>query len=94
VEMLAHDDLRDAIKCSTLAMWDRIIADPETNDEARANRVTARPEVEAGVLVDYVVAAVFDSGSDDHDVSVILRTDGRCSRYRTLGLLSMAIEDL
>lgn len=87
----AHDRLRDAIRDCTLALWDRRITSGEDEEGYMA---TTRPEVERGVLVDYVVVAVFDSGTDDHTVNATLRTDGLCASYRQVGLLSQALHDL
>jgi hypothetical protein len=89
----AHDVLRDAIRTTSLAMWDRRIERAE-DDEARDALTETRPEVQGGLLVDYVVVAVYDSGSDDHTVTAVLRTDGQCARHRTRGLLSQALADL
>lgn len=88
-EQDAHDNLRDHIRRAALAQWDRRLAngDDDTLSETR-------PEVESGILVDYVIVATFDSGSDDHTVSAVLRTDGQCAQYRTRGLLSQALADL
>jgi hypothetical protein len=89
----AHDHLREAIRAASLAMWDRRLANAE-DDEERDTLTETRPEVEGGLLVDYVVVAVFDSGSDDHTVTAVLRTDGQCAQHRTRGLLSQALADL
>lgn len=90
VENQAHEVLRDAIRDAALAKWDRQMA---TADDTELLAET-RPEIAAGVLVDYVVVAVFDSGHQDHDVSVVLRTDGHCSQYRTVGLLDQGVHDV
>jgi hypothetical protein len=87
----AHDVLRSAIRTAALAQWDRRMAQ---GFDADGNLAETRPEVEAGVLVDYVVMAVFDSGADTHTVSAVLRTDGQCAQYRTVGLLRQALDDV
>lgn len=92
-ERATHEELRDAIRRAALVQWDCRI-DEDEDDESKDLLRETRPEVESGVLVDYVVVAVFDSGSDDHDVKSVLRTDGRCAAYRVHGLLSIAQADL
>jgi hypothetical protein len=87
----AHDVLRSAIRTAALAQWDRRIAQ---GADGSVDLAETRPEVEAGVLVDYVVMAVFDSGADTHTVGAILRTDGQCAQYRTVGLLQQALDDV
>lgn len=89
----AHNDLRTAIRAATLTQWDRRL-DQADDDESRELLTETRPEVESGLLVDYVVVAVYDSGSDDHTVTAVLRTDGQCAQHRTRGLLSQALADL
>lgn len=59
-EAQAHDDLRDAIRRASLALWDR------NDDDVAAE---TRPTVATGVLVDYVVVATFDMG-EDHTVLI------------------------
>jgi hypothetical protein len=89
----AHDHLRDTIRATSLAMWDRRLSNAE-HDEERDTLTETRPEVEGGLLVDYVVVAVFDSGSDDHTVTAVLRTDGQCAQHRTVGLLRQGLADV
>lgn len=90
---VAHDTLRAAIRQASLTQWDRRIAKEDDPDE-RLMLAETRAEVEAGVLIEYVVVAVFDSGSDDHDVTATLRTDGQAAQYRTVGLLHQALQDI
>lgn len=90
-EEAAHDVLRDAIRTASLAQWDRQIADGGYDSESLTE---TRPEVAGGVLVDYVVMAVFDSGAGAHTVASVLRTDGLCSKHRTVGLLKQALHDV
>jgi len=89
-EMTAHDDLRAALRNAALATWDRKTAEAEDPQEWSE----LRPEIESGVLVDYVTVASFDSGNDDHSVVMTLRTDGQCASYRTVGLLTQALDSL
>lgn len=89
-ESAAHDTLRDAIRQATLAQWDRRIAADMDDTGVLAD---TRSEVEAGILVDYVIVAMYDSGQD-HTVSAVLRTDGECAQYRTVGLLQQALHDV
>lgn len=94
----AHDTLRDAIRAASLTLWDRRRAEAEAEADVDEDFeldvwTSTRSEVETGVLVDYVVVAVFDSGSDSHTVSSILRTDGKCASYRTVGLLQQGVHD-
>jgi len=89
-EMTAHDVLRTVIRDAALATWDRKTADSDEQEECRE----LRAEIESGVLVDYVTVVVFDSGSDDHSVVMTLRTDGQCASYRTVGLLTQALDGL
>lgn len=88
-EREAHEQLRDAIRTASLAHWDRVIGSDRDDEGYLAE---TRPEVERGVLVDYVVVAVFDSGSDNHVVTSVLRTDGSCSPHRVLGLLHLGLD--
>lgn len=90
-ERAEHEKLRDAIRATALSCWDRRAAETEDMDAVELLRET-RAEVQTGVLVDYVVVGVFDSGQD-HNVTAVLRTDGSCSHYRTVGLLAHALAD-
>lgn len=90
-ERAAHEDLRTAICAASLEQWDRRMADGQ---DGSGDLAETRPEVQTGVLVDYVVVAVFDSGADTHTVTAVLRTDGQCAQYRTVGLLQQALADL
>lgn len=86
----AHDVLRDAIRAAVLTLWDLRMGE----EDADSHFAETRPEVERGVLVDYAVVAVFDSGDDTHTVDAVLRTDGLCASYRTLGLLTQGMHSL
>ena len=89
----AHDVLRDAIRAAALALWDRRAVDDADDEDALAELEDARPVVEQGLLLDYVVVAVFDNGNRDFSLNVILRTDGKAARYRVDGLLIDALAD-
>lgn len=89
----AHDALRAAIRQASLTQWDRHMAKEDDPDELRI-LAESRAEVEAGILIEYAVVAVFDSGSDDHTVTATLRTDGMAAQYRTVGLLHQALQDI
>ncbi len=93
-EQKAHDELRDALRKVGVAQFQRMLTEGQDDDDVDTT-VFAETllEVEGGVLVDYVTVAVYDSGSDDHTVTVISRTDGKCAQYRTVGLLTQALED-
>lgn len=76
-ESEAHEQLRDAIRSTTLAMWDRRIAEGRDRDEDLSE---TRGEVETGVLVDYVVARTARSGAG-----------GSVTESRIIAWLSVAI---
>lgn len=81
-----HVQLRAVIRSASLAQADRLVAEGKDED--------SRADVERGMLVDYVVVAVFDSGDEDSNVMITIRTDGKCSRHRVVGMLGTALNDL
>lgn len=92
-ERETHDALRVAIRAASIAWANRIAAeddDRDNEDDAREHNDAMR----TAILVDYVVIAAYDDGNDDRDYMAILRTDGKASHYRTLGLLTTAAESL
>jgi len=88
-EQDAHEALRDTIRAAALATTDRRAADEPDDIDPEY-----RDGLATGVIVDYIVVAVFDNGSDVHDFAVVLRTDGKAAHYRMRGILATAFEDL
>ncbi len=93
-EQAAHDELRDVLRKVGVAQWRRQLAEGSQDEDFDGSTlVETLPEIQTGILVDYVTVAIYDSGNDAHTVTVISRTDGKCAQYRTVGLLAQALED-
>ena len=86
-EVAAHERLRVAIREAAVALYRRQVEEGEQDED-----LEVLGQLEA-ILVDYVVVAAFDDLTDGSTSTAILRTDGKCATYRTLGLLELAAKD-